>query len=589
MNASININKSNLGLYTLFRYGPYTLYEHYYYYQNGTFSKWFFVMPYYWKYFFNDQIKIDLRGNYINNITNNENTLTLNSQLIWFLPHDLSFRFLNAVSFRSRADANTNQTYRYTSLYFEMGLRKEFSCKQPRIKYYDLKVVFFRDLNGDRKKNQNEPGINNVYANIVRNSNTDLNIQDNGFIDGELLSDQNGEIQYQNIPNGEYSIVYNLLGEQIGNFSLLEMEQYVTMDKDKIVYIPYQENNKIYGRIELIRDPLSSFGSIDISNIRIIAEDTQGRTYSALTDQTGHFVLYTPKADYYIVKINNIFYESFDLQQSEFIVKFNGYKQFEVTFVFEEKKRKINFDNNASIDDIKIDEIQTIRKTTLSGKIRDAISLEPVDAKIEIIDNKTGKKISDAISNKLNGNYSISYVAGDNFRIEVKANGYWDHVENLYIEQVISIQNIAKDIMLNKTSDGPKKQTFIIYDEKEEEQFTENFKSGQKIPMNNLNFDEKETRLSPNAYPELDRLIDILEKNKSVRIEIAGHADDSGKERIDNLLALRRAKAVARYLTSHSLDESRIEVKSYSNKRPLVPGNSEKAKQRNRRVEITVL
>ncbi|MDF1549521.1 MAG: OmpA family protein, partial [Bacteroidales bacterium] len=266
-------------------------------------------------------------------------------------------------------------------------------------------------------------------------------------------------------------------------------------------------------------------------------------------------------------------------------------KQFEVTFVFNEKKRKINFETDLVVGDneFQMDDLKAIRKTTLSGKIRDAISLEAVDATVEIIDNKTNKVISSAISNKLNGNYNISYVAGENYRIEVKAQGYWDHVENLYIEQVISIQNIAKDIMLNKTSEGPKKQTFIIYDEKEEENFTENFKSGQKIPMNNLNFDEKETRLSPNLYPELDRLIDILEKNKAVRIEVAGHADDSGKDRIDNLLALRRAKAVARYLTSHGLDESRIEVKSYSNKRPLVPRNSDKAKQRNRRVEIIVL
>ena len=130
---------------------------------------------------------------------------------------------------------------------------------------------------------------------------------------------------------------------------------------------------------------------------------------------------------------------------------------------------------------------------------------------------------------------------------------------------------------------------FIIYDEKEEDKFTENYKSGQKIPVNNLNFGEKETRLSPNAYPDLDRLLDLLEKNKTVRIQVAGHADDTGKDRIDNLLALRRAKAIEKYLTSHGLDESRIEVKSYSNKRPLVPGESEKAKQKNRRVEIIVL
>jgi len=111
------------------------------------------------------------------------------------------------------------------------------------------------------------------------------------------------------------------------------------------------------------RDPLSSLGNIDISNIRVIAEDTKGHTYSALTDKQGDFTLYTPVTDHYILKINNIFYESFDLQQSEFIVKFNGYKQFEVTFIFNEKKKKINFDNELDVEDIKLDDIKVIRKT----------------------------------------------------------------------------------------------------------------------------------------------------------------------------------------------------------------------------------
>ena len=136
----------------------------------------------------------------------------------------------------------------------------------------------------------------------------------------------------------------------------------------------------------------------------------------------------------------------------------------------------------------------------------------------------------------------------------------------------------------NKDND----KTFIIYNEKEEEEFTENFKSGQKIPINNLNFDEKQTRLKPSTYPELDRLIDLLNKNKNVNIEIAGYADDTDRDRIDKMLALRRAKAVEKYLTTHGLSINRIRVKSYSNKRPLVPGKSKKAKQKNRRVEIIV-
>jgi outer membrane protein OmpA-like peptidoglycan-associated protein len=594
---SVNIFKFNLysvykdfNLFLQYQNGPTGIFNQYYYFTTGYLTKWIYVMPSFNKNLFNNKINLDFRANYRYDIALDDKYLAFNTVLKLFLPDSWTLWLLNSVNTNTKRDLINNSTLRYTSVFFEAGIRKEFNCKQPRFQYYDLDVVFFKDLNGNRVKERNEPGLRNVLASIEPDYDIENSNVKKDFVSQKLLTGSDGTISYTNIVNGAYKLKYILIGDMVGNFNREEMEHQFMVTEDKTVYIPYLENNRIIGKVILNRDPLSSLGNLDISNIRVIAEDTRGHTYSALTDKQGNFILYTPVTDYYIVKINNIFYESFDLQQPEFVVKFNGYKQFEVTFVFTEKKRKINFDTDVTTDnDFVMDDLKAIRKTTLSGKIWDAISLEPVDATIEIIDNKTNKVVSSAISNKLNGNYSISYVANENYRIEVKAEGYWDHVENLYIEQVISIQNIAKDIMLNKTSEGPKKQTFIIYDEKEEENFTENFKAGQKIPMNNLNFAEKETRLSPNLYPELDRLIDILEKNRTVRIEVAGHADDTGKERIDNLLALRRAKAVARYLTSHGLNENRIEVKSYSNKRPLVPGISEKAKQKNRRVEIIVL
>jgi len=585
LNISFNIQTKNVGLYSLFKYGPNSIYEHFIYLQDKVVTKWFFLMPFYKKSFFEDKVLLDLRANFINNLNNSERTFNLNTQLFWYLPNDFSVRLLNTFYSRSRIDLNTNIKYSYSNIYFEIGLRKEFNVNQPKVKYYDLKVIFYKDINGNREKDSNEPGISNVLATIVHDF-TDSTENIRNFNEIQFLSNATGGIEYNNIPSGPYILKYQLLNEIVGNFSLEQLQHYFTMEQDKTIYIPYLENNRIIGKVILNRDPLSALGNIDISNIRITAEDTKGHSYSALTDKNGNFILYTPVADYYTVKVNNVFYESFDLQQPEYIVKFNGYKQFEVTFIFNEKKRKINFDNQIT-EEPDIEDIQLIRKTTLTGKIRDAISLEPIEAEIKIIDNKTNKEVSRAVSNKITGNYSISYVAGTHYRMEVVAKGYWEHVENLYIEQVISIQNINKDIMLNKLGENPEEQkTYIIY--KKEEEFTENFKQGQQIPINYLNFDLKQTRLNPEAYPELDRLIELLNKNKAVNIEIAGYSDDQSNSRVEKIIALRRAKAVAKYLTMHGLNENRIIVKSYGNTRPLVPGANEKARKKNRRVEIIV-
>jgi len=585
-NFYFNVTARNSGLLMYYRNGPYRIYEQYYYYTNAYLSKRVFFTAFWDKYLLNNLLLLNVRANYQSNLFDNTNIFNLQTQFTWYFPKDWSVYILSNYSLRTLKDARTNASYKYSQGYLEVGIRKEINCRQPRIQFYDLKIVFFRDINGNRIKEVNEPGINDVLSYIKIDPDNIIKESSAQFVSTELLSGADGEIEYKNIPNGNYILNFKLIGNIVGNFSRESLELPFSINEDKIIYVPYLENNRIIGKIILNRDPLSALGNIDLGNIRVIAEDTKGNTYSALTDNQGKFVIYTPVADHYVVRVNNIFYESFDLQQPEFVVKFNGYKQFEVSFVFNEKKRKINFDNQIT-EESDIEDIQLIRKTTLTGKIRDAISLEPVEAEIKIIDNKTNKEVSRAVSNKITGNYSISYVAGTHYRMEVVAKGYWEHVENLYIEQVISIQNINKDIMLNKLGENPEEQkTYIIY--KKEEDFTENFKQGQQIPINYLNFDLKQTRLNPEAYPELDRLIELLNKNKTVNIEIAGYSDDQSNDRVEKIIALRRAKAVAKYLTMHGLNENRITVKSYGNSRPLVPGANEKARKKNRRVEIIV-
>ncbi len=575
-----------LSLYLIYRNGPRSLTNQYYYYTTLSKTNWLYFMPSYKNTFFKGKLFVDVRYNFMYNAVINNKYNSLTTLFKYAIGSGWYFRFLS--SFTSQVIQNDvfNSISKYSSTYFEVALRKEFNCNQPRFKYYKLKIVFFKDLNGNRERDPGEPGLRNVLSSIELDPDVPDERKALDFTTSKLLTGPEGTITYDNIVNGNYILKYTLIGEVVGNFNREELEYKFVMDKDQTIYIPYLENNRIVGQVILNRDPLSALGNISLANIRITAEDTKGNTYAALTDKDGHFVLYTPVADHYIVRINNIFYESFDLQQPEFIVKFNGYKQFEVTFVFNEKKRKINFDNQIT-EEPNIDDIKLIRKTTLTGKIRDAISLEPIEAEIKIINNTTNKEVSRAVSNRITGNYNITYVAGPHYRMEVRANGYWEHVENLYIEQVISIQNINKDIMLNKLSENPEDQkTYILY-KKAEEEFTQEFKAGQVIPLN-LNFNQRQTSITPDVYPELDRLIELLNKNKSVKIEIAGYADDQTNDRVENILALRRAKSVARYLTTHGINENRISVKSYGNTRPLVPGANEKARKKNRRVEVIV-
>ncbi len=91
------------------------------------------------------------------------------------------------------------------------------------------------------------------------------------------------------------------------------------------------------------------------------------------------------------------------------------------------------------------------------------------------------------------------------------------------------------------------------------------------------------------SYPLLDELGQALTSKilKNKKIEIAGHADSDGSNTYNLKLSKNRANTVKEYLVNRfEISPSRLKAKGYGETRPIVPNNSKKNKQRNRRVEI---
>ncbi len=81
----------------------------------------------------------------------------------------------------------------------------------------------------------------------------------------------------------------------------------------------------------------------------------------------------------------------------------------------------------------------------------------------------------------------------------------------------------------------------------------------------------------------LERLAPCLGEG---RYEVAGHADSSGTDAINDPLARARAEAVARVLAGRGVDATRLEAKGYGSAHPLVDNATLEGRARNRRVEI---
>lgn len=555
---SLNFRSRSLNILLFYTSGPRSVLEQINYLYFSKPNRKLQFMPAFDRFVYKDILSIYLGLSYTNDIVKRSNYSNITGKVYWYLPRNWSFHTLAVYSLQSRTNPQ-EVVETYQNLYVEAGLRKEFDFQQPRVRYYNIDLVFFKDFNGNFTNDSNEPGIKNVLVNITRESTPFDNNIPGIFNTLELLSDNQGRIKLEKIPEGRYSVLYNPIGKDAGTYSKALEELTLVVDKNKIMYIPFVEKNKVFGKIILSRSRLSGLGKLDVSNVRITATDSKGRTYTTLTDKNGEFVVFAPITDQYVVSINNIFYENFDLRQNNFRVQFNGYKQFEVNFVFDEKIRRINF--SPSAQDAQLANVLQVRKTNLKGTIKDASSLLPIRARVNLINTKTNTVVTSIYSNSQTGDYNISFMADDNYLLEVLADGYWYNSENLNLNQVTTFLNVSKDVMLKPIA------------------------IGSKIELN-IKFEINKTDLAAESVAELNRLLKLLKDNENIKIEVQGHSDDL--EALSNpQISEDRAKKVARYLIENGF--SNIQIRGFGNTVPIASNDTEQGRATNRRVEIEVV
>ena len=105
----------------------------------------------------------------------------------------------------------------------------------------------------------------------------------------------------------------------------------------------------------------------------------------------------------------------------------------------------------------------------------------------------------------------------------------------------------------------------------------------------NVLFDFDKAELLEVSVEELDKLYEYLIQNPNLNIEIYGHTDIIGLDARNEELSLQRAEAVANYLISKGIEESRIKFFGFSSSRPVDSNKTEQGRSQNRRVEFKLL
>jgi peptidoglycan-associated lipoprotein len=105
-----------------------------------------------------------------------------------------------------------------------------------------------------------------------------------------------------------------------------------------------------------------------------------------------------------------------------------------------------------------------------------------------------------------------------------------------------------------------------------------------------VKFPVDSSKLSPEAEQRLSDFADKLKNdNRNVYVEIQGHTDARGSDRINERLGEDRAEAVRLFMNKHGVPLNRMSTISYGKQDPVADNKTRTGRAQNRRVVLIVM
>ncbi len=203
----------------------------------------------------------------------------------------------------------------------------------------------------------------------------------------------------------------------------------------------------------------------------------------------------------------------------------------------------------------------------VKGHLVDEEGNQITDAKIEMR-SAFSERVTEGLVDKLTGKYAVavSYEPEEEFIMTVK----------------------KKDYAFTSRYFTPSEDEDIeIEDELEIE--IKPIEVGVTVKLHNILFDFNSDEFDNASRVVLDKFIEFLIENESVKIEIHGHTDNIGSPESNLDLSNRRAKAIENYLHSQGISKPRMTSKGFGESMPVASNNTDKGRALNRRTEFVII
>jgi len=210
-------------------------------------------------------------------------------------------------------------------------------------------------------------------------------------------------------------------------------------------------------------------------------------------------------------------------------------------------------------------ELRPRQVTYVKGIVEDAVTKQPLESAVEIVDLQSNKPVYQDYSGADNGDFLATLTTGKDYGLNISRDGYLFYSANFSLKGHETTKPFDLLALLQP------------------------IEVGNKVILQNIFFDTNKFIIKDESKAELQKLIDFLALNKAVKIEISGHTDNVGSDQSNQLLSENRAKAVYQYLITNGIDASRLSFKGYGETQPIAGNDTDEGRAKNRRTEFKIL
>ncbi|MXV15676.1 OmpA family protein [Hufsiella ginkgonis] len=203
--------------------------------------------------------------------------------------------------------------------------------------------------------------------------------------------------------------------------------------------------------------------------------------------------------------------------------------------------------------------------TYVKGTVADKKTGELLFATLRITDVTSGELLYDDTSDPGSGEFLATLPAGKVIALAIEKEGYLFYSANFTLTTPASVA-----------------RPFLV------RALLEKIEVGGMVVLNNVFFNTNKYELLPESRSELQELIKLLTANPSLVIEISGHTDNKGDDKLNQVLSENRAKAVYEFLVANKIAAKRLTFKGYGAGKPIADNATEEGRKTNRRTEFRV-